>query len=121
MWVTQDLVPNISNNVKVMEGLSSTDTQRNALNEMLNSVLHWDSDPKMAVKNINKTIGLLKAQADASLKTAQPMYPGVLEQLYGIKEGAGDYVGANRTTQAQQAKLKEMSTDELLKMYQGAK
>lgn len=121
LWITQDVVPNISNNVKVMEGLSSTDNQRNALNDMLNSVLHWNSSPELAVKNINKTIYLLGAQADAALKTAQPIYPGVLERLYGLKQNKGDYFDSKGSTAKATADLSKMSTEELMKMYKEAK
>lgn len=121
MWVTQDLVPNLSNNVKVMEGLSSTNQQRHALNDMYLSVLQWKSDPKMAINNINKTIGLFKAQAQASLAAAQPQYPGVLEQLYGLKMSGKDYVGPGRMSEQQQSDIKKLSDADIMRMLQGGK
>lgn len=122
MWVTQDLVPNLSNNVKAMEGLASTDNQRHALNDMYNIPLSWQSDPKMAINNINKTINLFKGQAKAALETAQPRFPGVLEKLYGLNmNDKSDYLGPGRTTEKQAADISKMSNDELLKMYKEMK
>lgn len=121
MWVTTDLIPNFGQNVRVMEGLASTDNQREALAEMYKSSLNWKSDPKMAVRNINKTIDLFQSQAKATLETAQPVYPGVLEKLYGLNERKSDYLGPGRTSEKQSADLSKMSTDELLKMYREMK
>lgn len=117
MWVVNDLVPNLTNNVRMMEGLASTDSQRHALNDMYGSVLRWESDPKMAINNINKTMKLFGGQAKAALETAQPRFSGVLEKLYGLKMNKGeDYVGPNRGKKD----YSQMSTDDLMKLYQGA-
>ena len=106
----------------MMEGLASTDNQRHALNDMYGSVLRWQSDPKMAINNINKTMKLFGGQAKAALETAQPMYPGTLEKLYGIKQATGDYVGPGRKSgNGDQPKgdIKQISTEDLTKMLQG--
>ena len=119
IWVTNDLIPNFGQNIRVMEGLASTDKQREALAEMYKSALSWKSDPKMAVKNINRTIDLFKSQAKAAMSTAQPVYPGVLEKLYGLKESNADYVGPGRLTAQQQTALKGMSDADLMARLKG--
>lgn len=119
IWVTNDLIPNFGQNIRVMEGLASTDKQREALAEMYKSALSWKSDPRMAVKNINRTIDLFKSQAKAAMAAAQPVYPGVLEKLYGLKDSKADYIGPGRMTPEQQSALKGMSDAELMARLKG--
>lgn len=110
-WFKQDFVPNLGNNIKVMEQLASTDSQREALGEMFTNSIKWDTNPKTASKLINMSIGLLHDQAKATLKSAQPVNPGVLEKLNGLKNENGDYIGSSKS---------KYSDDELAKMAQAA-
>ena len=96
-WYKQDFVPNLGNNIKVMEQLASTDSQREALNDMFNNAIKWDTNPQAAAKLINMSIDLLHNQAQATLKSAQPVNPGVLERLNGIPAGKSNYLSTNST------------------------
>lgn len=120
-WVVNDLIPALGQNVRRIEGLASTDGQREALNEMYHSVLDWKSDPKMALDNINKTMKLFNAQAKAVLEAAQPVYPGTLEKLYGVESSQQDYVGADRSGSAKGKGVQALSNDELMRQLQGGK
>lgn len=98
-WVVHDFIPNLGNNVKVMEKLASSDQQRKALNDMTQSAFKWDLDPKAAIKYLNMNFDMFGRESQAILNAAQPQFPGVLEKLNNVKPMKGqDYVGANRST-----------------------
>lgn len=109
-WYKQDFVPNLANNIKVMEQLASTDSQREQLNEMLTNAINWDTNPEAATKLINMSIDLFHNQAKATLKAAQSVNPGVLEKLNGINNNAGNYL----------SNAPKYSKDDLNKMAQDA-
>lgn len=104
-WVVNDLVPALGQNIRRIEGLASTDGQRGALNKMFTSVLQWNSDPQMAINNINKTIGLFEGQARAVLEAAQPAYPGVLEKIHGIDFGRKTYLNSGAISKLSDAEI----------------
>jgi hypothetical protein len=107
-WVTKDFIPNLGNNVKVMEKLASTDEQRKVLNDMQMGALSWYVDPQASIKLLNMNMDLFHRQAKSIFAAAQPMFPGALEKLNGIKEPSGGYIKQD---------IKKMSTADLLKMY----
>lgn len=113
LWVTKDFIPNLGNNIKVMEKLASTDQQREALNEMNSSAFRWDVDPKSAVKYLNMGFNMFGRQSKAALKAAQPIHPGALEKLNGIKSVSetGDYVSQPKTKQIKGQKFKFVNGD----------
>lgn len=110
-WVVNDFVPNLGNNVRLMEGLAATNEQRHVLNQMQLSALNWYNDPEAAIKSLNMNMDLFHRQAKAILDAAQPMFPGVLEKLNKIKEPSGGYIKQD---------IKKVSTADLMKMYKEA-
>lgn len=108
LWVTQDFIPNLSNNVRIMEGLANTNEQTDLLNDMNKSFLRWDVDPKTAVKYINMGMDMFSRQGRSILDAAQPVAPGVLERLNGIKsvEKSGNYVGKQDAREVNGQKFK---------------
>lgn len=98
LWVTKDFIPNLSNNIRMMEKLANTNEQTTLLNDMNSSYLRWDIDPKTSIKYLNMGMDMFERQSKAILDAAQPLYKGVLEQLNGIKTGGeqGDYVGSQQ-------------------------
>lgn len=98
-WVHKDFIPLVSNNIKVMEKLASSNQQMNNLNSMQSDILNsWYLRPDNAITTLNKMFDVIHKQASATLETAQPIVPGVLEKLNGLKESNGDYV--NQASQA---------------------
>lgn len=113
-WMMNDFIPNLGNNIKMMEGLASTDEQRKVLNQMQAGAFNWYIDPKAFGKLIDMNFDLFSKQAKATLKSAQPIFPGTLEKLNGIKENRGSYLKGNKKD------IGSLSTDDLLKMYKEA-
>lgn len=92
-FVTKELVPFISNNIKVMEKLASSNQQMQQLNSQANGVINsWYLKPDDAGKLLNQMFSMIHGQAAATLSAAQPITPGVMEKLNGLQPVSGDYV-----------------------------
>ena len=112
-WVMNDFIPNLGNNVKVMEKLASTDEQRKVLNDMQANAYNWYMDPEGSIKALNMNFDLFHRQAEAILGAAQSIFPGALEKLNGLTKPKGDYIEGKKD-------IKNESTEDLLRMYQEA-
>lgn len=84
MWYTTQFVPNLSNNIKQMERLSSSAKQREELAKMSNYPIEsYLSNPERAMHLINKNLDTIHDESTATLKAAQQSQPGVIERLNG--------------------------------------
>lgn len=113
-WVVNDFIPQLANNVRIMEKLSITPHQQEQINNMTQAAFKWYQSPESAIKYINMNFDMFSREAQAALDAAQPYQKGVLEKLYGIGKGGTnpDYV---------QGDISKASTADLLRMYQGGK
>lgn len=91
-WFQNQFKESMVNNVKVMEKLGATDSQRNMMGDMITSIDHVTDTPETTLKLINSSMKLMRDQAKATLDSAQPHYKGVIEKLHNLKDYDGDYV-----------------------------
>ena len=116
-WVNNDFIPQLTNNVRIMEKLSVTPFQQKQVNEMTAAAFKWYQSPDTAITYINKNFDMFGREAQAALDAAQPYKKGVLEKMYGLNTNSGDYIGNNKGAKD----YSKMSTEDLMRIYQGGK
>jgi hypothetical protein len=92
VWLKTSFVPNAINQVRRLEGLSSSNKQRQELHETLGALQRFDLDPENALKAFNSQLNTTREISDAVINTAEPRFKGVMRRMAGIKPINGDYV-----------------------------
>lgn len=91
-WATTQFAPDVANQIKVMEGLSGTDKQRQELHKMIDYVSQLQSSPKLAIKNINNSIRTLGELSDSVFNAAEPLQKGIYRRNANVPKLEGDYI-----------------------------
>jgi hypothetical protein len=109
-WFETSFIPNLANQVKMMEKLSSSDTQREELHSLADALTSKDLDPKSAVKVFNRQISTLQDVSDSIISAAEPNVKGTYRKQFGLKRLTGGYIKRD---------VRDLSDDELRKIANG--
>lgn len=91
-WFDTVFVPTMSNNIRMMEGLSSSNKQREELRNLSDALDNWKLDPESALKVFNKQMSTIQDISDSVFQGAEPAVKGTYRKTYNIPRGHGDYV-----------------------------
>lgn len=92
-WFRRSFVPNAINQVKMMERMGATDSQREEMQGMIDSVADLDLDPKSAKKIVNELFATMQDISRSVVAAGEPLYPGVRRKLAGLSEKSeGNYL-----------------------------
>lgn len=91
-WMTTNFMPNLSNQVKLMEKMAGTDDQRDELHKLTGAQMNWTQNPQAAVNSMNNAIGTVQSISDSVMQAAEPNFKGVYRKMYGIPHISGPYI-----------------------------
>lgn len=91
-WYESAFIPHISNSIKVMEKLSSTNSQREELHEMSDSIINHKINSKQAKELFNKQIKTLMDLSDAVIQSGEPFHKGVTRNIFDMPKLKGNYL-----------------------------
>lgn len=92
LWYGESFLPAMSNHIKLMEGLSSSNRQREELHNLLGALKKWNIDPINAIKLFNKQIGTIQDTSDSVFRSAEPSSKGAYRKSYGLNRIKGDFI-----------------------------
>lgn len=92
VWLKTSFIPSAINQIKRMEGLSSSNKQRAELRDTLGALDRFDLDPKAAMKAFQNQMKTTQDISNSVINTAEPRYKGVMRRQAGIPDMQGDYV-----------------------------
>ena len=114
-WLNTSFIPHLSNQVKLMEKMGATDTQREELHGLAGALNKWQLDPEHALNLMNRQIGTIQDISNSVFEAAEPMHQGVTRRMYNMPEINGDYILPKETNSS-----KELgSTDNPIKVVFG--
>ena len=96
LWFKSSFVPNLINQVKMMEKMGSTDTQRQELHDMLSrGVSAIDVDPVASIQLLNRAIKTMFDVGGAVIDAAEPVAKGAYKNAFGLTDTPSNYVSSH--------------------------
>ena len=90
-WVKDVFKPHMANQIKMMEGLSSSNGQRKEMHGMIENIDNMKSNPQRALTGINRGIQTLYDISDSLFDAAEPANKGIYRKLAGLHKHEGNY------------------------------
>lgn len=93
LWFKNEFIPHNANQIKQMEKMGATDSQREELKSLFDRATEkMDVDPASALKFMNRAIKMMGDVGQSVIDTAEPINKGVINRAYNLKPIPENYI-----------------------------
>lgn len=100
VYANTAIIPHLVSQIKAMENLGATDSQREEMRGLVNALNKWSLRPKEALQTLNKQIGTLMDISDSVFNAAEPRFKGVFREQAKLPKLEGDYISPDLIEQS---------------------
>lgn len=111
-----------TNAEKYIDGMGATDSQKEELRGVFDSIESLKEDPQRALEELNMNVGMWIKAGNSDIETAQPSNPGTIERVYGLRPFPANYFSFKKgrpTSAAAQKAGPPLTLDELKRRMGG--